>query len=335
MIPAMAVRGQPSEWQRELAQAVRDPAELLALLELDPALLPGARAAAARFPLRVPRGFVARMRPGDPADPLLRQVLPLDAELHETPGFVADPVGDLDVGLTPGLLQKYAGRVLLVTTGACGIHCRYCFRRHFPYGQENPRGEALERALAHIAGDASISEVILSGGDPLSLTDERLIGLIDRIEAIPHVRRLRIHSRQPVVLPSRITAPLLARLGSTRLQTVTVIHANHARELDNAVFGALDRLRAAGVTLLNQAVLLREVNDSPAALADLSEALFAGAVLPYYLHLLDPVQGAAHFDVSEDRALRLIDELRTRLPGYLVPRLVREEPGAASKTVRA
>lgn len=335
MIPAIAVRGQPPEWQRELAGAVRDPAELLALLQLDPALLPGARAAAEQFPLRVPRGFVARMRPGDPDDPLLRQVLPLASELETVPGFVADPVGDLEVSLTPGLLQKYAGRVLLVTTGACGVHCRYCFRRHFPYGQESPRGKGLDLALERIAGDPEISEVILSGGDPLSLSDERLVGLIERIEAIPHVRRLRLHSRQPVVLPSRVTEALARSLAASRLQSVMVIHANHANELDNAVLGALDRLRVAGVTLLNQAVLLKGVNDSVAALADLSETLFAGAVLPYYLHLLDPVQGAAHFEVAEDRALGLIEALRARLPGYLVPRLVREEAGAPSKTVRA
>ena len=320
-----------TRWQTDMAEAVRDPRELLALLDLDPALLEPARRAAAAFPLRVPRAFLARMRKGDPADPLLRQVLPLGEELKEVPGYVTDPVGDMPSVAAKGLLHKYQGRVLLITTGACGVHCRYCFRRHFPYAEENARSGEWQEALDYLKGDSSVHEVILSGGDPLSLSDERLAALVRSLEDIPHIKRLRIHTRQPVVLPSRVDDDLSAWLAACRLQKVVVLHANHARELDAPVREACARLRACGATLLNQTVLLRDINDSADALAELSEALFAAQVLPYYLNLLDPVAGAAHFDVTESRALELMAALRARLPGYLVPRLVREVPGAPSK----
>ena len=320
-----------TRWQTEMAEAVRDPRELLSLLDLDPALLEPARRAAAAFPLRVPHAFLARMRKGDPADPLLRQVLPLGAELEDVAGYVRDPVGDMPSVAAKGLLHKYEGRVLLITTGACGVHCRYCFRRHFPYSEENARSGEWQEALDYLQGDASINEVILSGGDPLALSDERLAGLARALEAIPHIRRLRLHTRQPVVLPSRVDEGLLGWFKACRLQKVVVLHTNHARELDAGVHEACAKLRDAGATLLNQTVLLRGVNDSADTLAELSEALFAAQVLPYYLNLLDPVAGSAHFDVPEAEALRLMDALRARLPGYLVPRLVREVPGAPSK----
>lgn len=320
-----------TRWQTEMAEAVRDPRELLALLDLDPSLLEPARRAAAAFPLRVPRAFLARMRKGDPADPLLRQVLPLGEELNEVPGYVRDPVGDMPSVAAKGLLHKYRGRVLLITTGACGVHCRYCFRRHFPYAEENARSGEWQQALDYLKGDASIQEVILSGGDPLSLNDERLAALVRSLEEIPHIKRLRIHTRQPVVLPSRVDDALLAWLTACRLQKVVVLHTNHAREVDPAVREACARLRGAGATLLNQTVLLRGVNDTAETLSELSEALFAAQVLPYYLNLLDPVAGAAHFDVTETEALALMEALRARLPGYLVPKLVREVPGAPSK----
>jgi len=320
-----------TRWQTDMAEAVRDPRELLALLDLDPALLDSARRAAAAFPLRVPRAFLARIKKGDPADPLLRQVLPLGEELRDVPGYVRDPVGDMPSVAAKGLLHKYEGRVLLVTTGACGVHCRYCFRRHFPYSEENARSGEWQEALDYLKGDTSVCEVILSGGDPLALSDERLAALVRSLEHIPHLRRLRIHTRQPVVLPSRVDDALLSWLKACRLQKVVVLHANHAREIDPAVTAACTRLRDAGATLLNQTVLLRGVNDSTDALAELSEALFAAQVLPYYLNLLDPVAGAAHFNVPEAEALGLMDALRGRLPGYLVPRLVREVPGAPSK----
>jgi L-lysine 2,3-aminomutase len=320
-------------WQRELALAVTDPAELVQILGLDPALIGPARAAARRFGLRVPRGYVGRMRPGDPADPLLRQVLPLAAEDQPVPGYGRDPVGDLSAMTVPGVLHKYQGRVLLTTTGACAIHCRYCFRRHFPYADANPAAEGWREALVTIAADPSVDEVILSGGDPLTLSDARLAELAARLADIPHVRRLRVHTRLPIVLPERVTDELCRLLASTRFQSVIVVHANHANEIDQAVADALQRLRATGMALLNQSVLLKGVNDSADALCALSEALFAAGTLPYYLHVLDKVDGAAHFDLAETTAQGLWEQMAARLPGYLVPRLVREEPGAAAKTV--
>lgn len=319
-------------WQRALAQAITDPAELLSLLNLDAALLPAAQAAVKLFPLRVPRGFVARMQSGNVADPLLRQVLPLDLELQNIPGFIDDPVGDLASRVAPGVLHKYEGRALLISTGACGVHCRYCFRRHFPYGEELASSGQWRDAVAAIKADASIHEVILSGGDPLSLNDRRLRELTRQLEQLPHVTRLRIHSRQPIVLPERVDAELLNWLGSTRLQTVMVLHANHAREIDASVVAACRALTQVGVRLFNQSVLLKGVNDNATALAELSETLFAAGIQPYYLHLLDRVQGAAHFEVPEIQAQVLMRDLLTRLPGYLVPRLVREISGHASKT---
>ena len=330
MIPANIPLGQPN-WRAELARAVADPAELVRLLDLDPALLPQARAAARAFPLRVPRGFVARMRRGDAHDPLLRQVLPLGAELETQAGFVADPTGDLAVARAPGLLIKYQGRALIVATGACAVHCRYCFRRHFPYAGENPRADGWRAALAAIAADPSIDEVILSGGDPLSLSDLRLGELVGELAALSQLKRLRIHTRHPVVLPERVDDALLGWLAPLRLQKVVVLHANHAQELDADVAAACARLRDAGATLLNQSVLLRGVNDDVAALAALSERLFAIGVLPYYLHQLDRVAGAAHFEVPDREALALHSALGARLPGYLLPRLVREVAGAPAK----
>ncbi|PZN29703.1 MAG: EF-P beta-lysylation protein EpmB [Proteobacteria bacterium] len=324
-------RGRP-RWQQALAEAVCDPAELCALLDLDPAAVLPARAAAREFALRVPRGFVARMRRGDPRDPLLLQVLPTSAELSQAPGFGLDPVGDLAARAATGLLHKYHGRALLVSTGACAVHCRYCFRRHFPYGEDSAIAGGWAAALERLRADTSVSELILSGGDPLSLSDRRLTQLTDALRALPHIRRLRIHTRYPVVLPERIDAGFLKWLAGVPLQKVVVIHANHAQELDHTVARACRDLAGAGATLLNQSVLLADVNDSVAALADLSEALFAMGVLPYYLHALDRVAGAAHFEVSDVTARALHAALASRLPGYLVPRLVREVPGADAKT---
>jgi EF-P beta-lysylation protein EpmB len=319
-------------WPALLAGAIRDPDELCDLLGLDGAWRAGARASARLFPLLVPRGFAALMRRGDPADPLLRQVLPLAAEGEPAAGFSADPLAESGCAPVPGLLHKYHGRALLITTGACAVHCRYCFRRHFPYG-ERPRGPAWwAAACAHLAGDPAIAEVLLSGGDPLTLPDAQLSALAADLAAIPHLRRLRVHSRLPVVLPERVDDGLLAWLAGGRLTPVLVIHANHARELSPAVAAACARLADAGVTLLNQSVLLSGVNDDVDALAALSERLIACRVLPYYLHALDRVQGAAHFAVPDATAIALVDALRARLPGYLVPRLVREEPGRPGKT---
>lgn len=318
-------------WQHELADAITDPAELLEIAGLGPEWLAPARAAAARFPLRVPRPFADRIRRGDLADPLLRQVLPLGPELDDAPGYVTDPVGDLASVAADGVLRKYAGRALLVTTGACGVHCRYCFRREFPYGEQLASAGHWNGAIAAIAADPDAQEVILSGGDPLSLADHKLAELTTALAGVPHVRRLRIHTRQPVVLPSRVDDGLLAWLRGLRWPVAIVLHANHAQELDGPVADALARLRGTGAALLNQSVLLRGVNDSLDALAGLSERLFECGVLPYYLHVLDRVRGSAHFDVPDDEARALHARLVAALPGYLVPRLVREVPGAAHK----
>jgi EF-P beta-lysylation protein EpmB len=331
MIPETVSIPQTPVWQRALARAVTDPEELLGLVGLGPEWLPAARAAARLFPLRVPRGFVARMRANDPHDPLLRQVLPLAEECLAPPEFGPDPVGDAEAMRVPGLLQKYRGRVLLTATGACAVHCRYCFRRHFPYAEANPGADRWRAALDCIAADDSIAEVILSGGDPLTLSDRRLKEFTDALVAIPHVKRLRLHTRLPIVLPERVDDGLLAWLGGAGLPTAVVVHANHADEIAGDVRAALRRLKDSGAALLNQSVLLRGVNDDAEALAGLSERLFDAGVLPYYLHLLDRVRGAAHFEVEETRARALVDALRARLPGYLVPRLVREVAGAPAK----
>lgn len=323
---------QVPEWQTELRHAVTDPAELLALLDLDPALLPAAQTAARAFRLRVPRSFVARMRRGDPTDPLLRQVLPIGDELETVPGFIDDPLGETIGDPADGVLQKYAGRSLIVTTGVCAVHCRYCFRRHFPYEETRASADGWRAVLDRFAADPSLEEAILSGGDPLSLSDRRLAALVDGLSAIPHIKRLRIHTRTPVVVPSRVDTRLLDWLTATPLAKVVVLHTNHAAEIDGAVRGAVSALRGAGATVLNQSVLLRGVNDDADALVALSVSLFDAGVLPYYLHQLDPVAGAAHFDVPDARALELYAALQARLPGYLVPRLVRELPGKPSKT---
>lgn len=331
MIPGTIHCRQTPAWQAEQAAAIRDPAELLQVLALDPALLPAAQAATARWPLRVPRGFVARMRRGDVNDPLLRQVLPLVEETVDTPGFVADPVGDRAARRAPGLLQKYQGRALLLASRACGIHCRYCFRREFPH-TETPSGE-WQAALDYLAANPDIHEVILSGGDPLTLSNRRLVTLVGALAAIPHLRRLRIHTRQPTVLPARVDEGLLELLTHARFQAVVVLHVNHPQELDATTVAALHRLRRTGATLLNQAVLLAGVNDTVSILAALSEKLFSVGVIPYYLHLLDPVCGSAHFRVETAPAQALMHALRDHLPGYLVPRLVREDVGQPAKTL--
>jgi EF-P beta-lysylation protein EpmB len=323
------------DWQSAMRTALRDPAELCEFLGLSPLLVEPARRAAEAFGLFVPRPFAERIERGNPADPLLRQVLPLGEELTQVDGFSHDPVGDLAASPSPGFVHKYRSRVLLITTGACPVHCRYCFRRHYPYGEAPHAPAQWEAALAAIAADESIDEVILSGGDPLTLVDARLAWLAERLAEIPHVVRLRVHTRMPIMIPARVTDGLVHWLTGTRLSPVAVIHANHANELDADVAASLEKLSCAGVVLLNQAVLLRGVNDRVDALADLSRRLIACRVTPYYLHQLDRVSGAAHFEVAEATGVRLIEELRRMLPGYLVPRYVREVAGDASKEVIA
>ncbi|MCC4587167.1 EF-P beta-lysylation protein EpmB [Xanthomonas sp. NCPPB 1067] len=321
----------PSRWQQQWRDAVRDPRALLEMLGLDAQAAGISEQAATQFPLRVPHAFVARMRHGELDDPLLRQVLPLDAEMQPVPGYGLDAVGDAAARTASGVIQKYRGRALLIATGSCAVHCRYCFRRHFPYAEETAARDGWRQAVAAIAADPSIDEVLLSGGDPLSLATPKLVELTDALGRIPHLKRLRIHTRLPVVLPARVDAPLLAWLRSLPWPVALVIHANHANEFDADVDAALQALRDAGAQLLNQAVLLRGVNDSVDALAALSERSFAAGVLPYYLHQLDRVAGVAHFEVDDARARALHAELATRLSGYLVPRLVREIPGDTGK----
>jgi EF-P beta-lysylation protein EpmB len=340
MITASTPRAQPRRWQELWREAVTDPRELLAALDLQAfadTLLPAIAGqeqprSDAGFPLRVPRGFIARMRRGAPNDPLLLQVLPQARELGDVPGFTSDAVGDLAARAANGVLHKYEGRALLVATGSCAVHCRYCFRRHFPYAEQTAAAAGWTEAVAHVQADESITEVILSGGDPLSLATSKLAELTMALAPVRHLRRLRIHTRLPVVLPERIDDEFSRWLGALPWPTTIVLHANHAQELDATVADACLRLRAGGAFLLNQSVLLRGVNDDASVLADLSERLFECGVLPYYLHQLDRVAGAAHFEVDDTRARELRDELQVRLPGYLVPRLVRETAGARGKT---
>ncbi len=339
MIPdsAAAVMAQvppKADWKHALANVIRSPAVLLARLGLDkdPAILQAAEQAAQRFPLRVPESYVQRMQTGNINDPLLRQVLPLGAELVPAAGYQADPVGDMQAMVTPGLLHKYQGRALLVMTGACAIHCRYCFRREFPYQHSSAKPNQWQQAIDYLKADSSIEELILSGGDPLSLTNATLAELLSALMEIPHLQRLRIHSRLAVVLPERIDQGLVDTLNKSGLQCIHVIHCNHANEIDKHVKNAIDKLKSANQLVLNQAVLLQGINDSAAEQIRLSKALTAIGVLPYYLHMLDKVNGAQHFDVAEPRALQIMATMQAQLPGYMLPKLVREIEGHVAKT---
>ncbi len=325
----------PRSWQEELRLAIRDPAVLLAELQLPEQWLAPARAAAQSFPLFVPLPYLRRIRKGDPRDPLLRQVLPLGEELVATAGFTSDPVGDVAATQTAGMLQKYSSRALLITTGACAVHCRYCFRREFPYSA-GPRSPAdWQPALVRIAENSQIDEVILSGGDPLTIVDKQLAELVHSIAAIPHVRRLRVHTRLPIMIPQRVTSELLTWLRGTRLAPVMVIHANHPAEIDETTAEALTRLVDAGIPVLNQAVLLAGVNDALEPLVELSRRLVDLRVMPYYLHQLDRVRGAHHFEVPIARGQALVAAMRAELPGYAVPRYVQEVAGETHKQVLA
>ncbi|MGE3964603.1 MAG: EF-P beta-lysylation protein EpmB [Planctomycetota bacterium] len=321
----------PGAWKQILRRAVRDPDILIDRLGLPDDLRPGARRAATEFPLVVPEGFLARMRIGDPSDPLLRQVLPIDVECEAAPGFRTDPLGEASATRAPGLLHKYPGRVLLIVAGMCAVSCRYCFRRHFPYDEAPSDFRAWEPAFAALAADPSVEEVILSGGDPLMRSDPWLADLVRRLEAISHLRRLRIHTRLPILIPERVDDALLGWLTATRLSPWVVVHANHPAEIDAAVGAALERIVRAGVPVLNQSVLLAGVNDAPEVLAELSTRLLEHRVTPYYLHQLDPVTGAAHFQVPEARGREIVAALRRRLPGYGVPRYVKEVAGELHK----
>lgn len=321
-------------WQQQLAHTINSAQELLNILAIAPDALPFSAEGLADFPMRVPYAFAKRMEKGNLNDPLLRQVWP-DIEEASTPpaGFVLDPLGEANSNPAPGIVHKYQGRVLLIVNGSCAVHCRYCFRRHFPYNDNRLSRQEWQDALEYVRNREDINEVILSGGDPLSSNDARLFELISAIEDISHVTRLRIHSRLPIVIPARITHALIERLQQSRLHIIMVVHANHAKEIDTEVGDTFVRMRAAGIHVLNQSVLLKGVNDNAQSLIDLSERLFEFGAMPYYLHLLDPVVGAHHFDVSENQATSLITDIQTQLPGFLVPKLVREVDGRPSKTL--
>ena len=332
MIPRTVPTWQIKNWQDELKGLIQKPEILLDLLELDSRWLEPAIQASAHFPLRATPSYVARIKKGDPYDPLLLQILPLGAELQTHPEYQRDPLHEKGFNPVPGLVHKYRSRVLLIAATQCAINCRYCFRRHFPYAEHQLSRPEWQPALDYIRGATEVNEVILSGGDPLSVSDKQLAWLVQEIAGIPHIKRLRIHSRYPIILPSRMTAELLDLLTTTRLKVVMVIHCNHPQEIDSEVIDHLLLMAKSGFTLLNQTVLLKDINDNSGILATLSETLFDAGVTPYYLHLLDKVQGAAHFAVDDEKAKSLYGELLTLLPGYLVPKLVRETPHQGSKT---
>ena len=323
---------QSLSWQQQLANAIKQPEQLLSYLGLAPDVIGYSEQAISQFPVRVPHVFADRMKHQDPDDPLLRQVFPyIDEELARS-GYVPDPLQENDSQPTPGLLHKYQGRVLSITTGACAIHCRYCFRRHFPYQDSQASLQRWKLQLAHIETDASIQEVIRSGGDPLTLSDEKILNICRSLANIDHIQRIRFHTRLPVVLPARLSAELLQQISELGKTIVFVLHINHANEIDDRVVENIELLHQHDMLVLNQSVLLKGVNDSVERLIDLSEKLVANRVQPYYLHLLDPVAGAAHYEVPIGDARRLVEQMRNRVSGYLVPRLVKEEPGLASKT---
>ena len=330
MIPKKPVSVE-SNWQKELALSFTDPVKLLEYLQIDPAEYALDAQARRLFPMRVPRHFVRLMRVRDPSDPLLLQIMPNRAEFESPTGYVTDPLEEQD-NQQPGLLHKYKSRVLMIVRGGCAVNCRYCFRRHFPYADNSPSLQQLQDNLSMIATDRDINEVILSGGDPLMAKDPHLARLAKDISAIPHVKRLRIHTRLPVVLPERIDNQFVQWFSELALQRILVLHINHANEVSPQSAERLASLQRAGVTLLNQAVLLKGVNDSVDTQVALSEALFAAGIMPYYLHVLDKVQGAAHFDISDALARELMHGMLAKLPGFLVPKLVREEAGKTAKS---
>lgn len=324
---------QEANWQSQLSDLITDPQELLQLLQLSPdQLLSGALLASQAFKLRVPRAFASRMQLGNPLDPLLLQVLPHHLELEDHPGFVTDPLGEEQANQQPGVLHKYKSRFLLTLTGACAVHCRYCFRRHFPYQENLPKNEDWINIKQYLESQPDINEVILSGGDPLTLSNRKLKTWIERLESVPHLKFLRIHSRVPIVIPNRIDEELLSMLKNSRLRIILVVHSNHASELDDLTCKQLYQLVQHQITVLNQAVLLKGVNDSAQVLIDLSYRLFDAGVMPYYLHVLDKVKGAHHFDLPAEHINEIYTEVLANLPGYLVPKLVREIAGEKNKT---
>ncbi len=330
MIPRTISTVEALDWKAELSRAVTTLAELARLVDIDPAQM--STDAHEEFRLLVPHPYIARIRRGDPEDPLLRQILPAASEILPQPGYSQDPLKEEDYSVTPGLIHKYKSRALLIAGTHCAINCRYCFRRHFPYQAHRNSRNDWSQALDYLRSHPELNEVILSGGDPLAINDRQLQWLSQEIETISHIRRLRIHTRLPVVIPARIDASLTDWISHLKLQTVVVLHINHPNEIDLPLQKALARLKDTGATLLNQTVLLKGINNCAHTLTQLSEQLFAAGVLPYYLHQLDTIKGAAHFHVDPEQARHIYRQLLANLPGFLVPRWVAEIPGRASKT---
>ena len=328
---------EPVSWQLAMKRAIRSGSELRKTVGLppDPAEdldAAGKLAGERDFPTFAPLEYISRIRPGDAEDPLLRQILPVTDEQTEKSGFGADPVGDLNSLVSPGVLHKYEGRALILTTAACGIHCRYCFRREFPYREAGSRQNDWLPSIEYIEQHPDIEEVILSGGDPLTTSDEKFQELMSALEKIHHLKRLRIHSRMPVVIPQRVTGQLLDMLSSSRLATWMVIHANHPHELSDSVLSGMGAMIDAGIPVLNQSVLLRGVNDRSETLIELCRLLVNHRIQPYYLHQLDRVRGATHFEVPIETGMKIIEDLRSELPGFAVPQYVVEKPGEKSKS---
>ena len=319
-------------WQSQLTSAITSPKQLLTMLKLDTSLLPAAFEASQNFKLKAPLSYVKRIKQGDINDPLLKQILPIDAECLEVEGYGKDPLQEWSQNPTDGVIHKYQGRLLLIVSSACAINCRFCFRRHFPYEDNRLSRDSLQKAIDYIAADTSISEVIFSGGDPLANSDKRLSAIISQLNMIPHLDTLRVHTRLPIMIPERVTDELITLLSTQRLKPVVVLHCNHSNEINEEVQRAIQKMAQVGITLLNQTVLLKGINDSADSLLALNKKLFHASVLPYYLHLLDPVQGAAHFDVKEPKAIEIMQQLSAKSPGYLVPKLVREIAGKPNKT---
>lgn len=318
-------------WQRELAEGFSNSLDLCNYLDIPPDIFP----AITQFPLRVPRNFVDRIEKYNLNDPLLKQIIPLEDENYHSPGFSHDPVGDINAIAETGVIHKYKNRVLLITTAGCAINCRYCFRRNFPYADSVLGTKKISQAIQYIRNHQDISEVILSGGDPLLLQDEKLFNLIYQLQEIVSIKRIRIHSRIPIVLPSRITTEFCNKLNKINIPCVFVVHSNHVNELNDDVKQACKKLKQQNITLLNQSVLLKNINDNPQQLCLLSEKLFVFGIIPYYLHLLDKATGTAHFEVEQSTAIGLMQQIKKQLPGYLVPKLVREQAGAKNKIVIA
>ena len=318
-----------TDWQYELANSFKKPIELLNYLEIDPK---GYDFSATRlFPMLIPQHFVSLMKKRDPFDPLLLQVLPLEKEFYNSVEYSEDPLQEQQ-GAIPGLLHKYKSRILLILKTGCAVNCRYCFRRHFPYKDNKISKKDFIYIIDYIMAHPEINEVILSGGDPLMATDDYLTQIFANLNTLTQIKRIRIHTRLPVVLPNRLSSSLIHLLQNNPKPIIIVFHINHPNELCTIFYNKIKQLQHSNITLLNQSVLLKDINDNIVVLSKLSEKLFNYHILPYYLHVLDKVKGATHFDIETDKIYQLQQQLLAELPGFLVPKIVKEEANQASKT---